>query len=36
MKGENKMLDYYSFLLGIYVGILIILIGCAIVFKLWK
>lgn len=36
MKGENKMLNNYSFLLGIYVGILIILIGCAVVFKLWK
>ena len=30
------MLDYYSFLLGIYVGMLIILIGCAIMLKFWK
>lgn len=35
-KGENKMLDYYSFLLGIYVGMLIILIGCVIMFKFWE
>ena len=30
------MLDYYSFLLGIYVGMLIILIGCVIMFKFWE
>lgn len=29
------MLDYHSFLLGIYVGMLIILIGCGIII-LWK
>jgi len=30
------MLNNYSFLLGICVGILIVLIGSAVVLKLWK